>query len=136
VSTSEPSEAAPQPVAPLAGRRTAFRNLRRQLADDELAQTGTQKLLLELLERTDEECETLKDFRDRYHMETLRNAAFSERIRTVNAIEVAYGSGLALGAAAVGVAPVFWDHQPDGWICLIFGFLFMAAAIVVRVIKR
>ena len=135
-SKSEPVGATAQPVAPLVGRRTALRNLGRQLTDDELAQTGAQKLIIEMLERADEECDALRDFRDRHHTETLRNAKLEERVRTVNAIEVAFGAGLAFGAAAVGLAPVFWTNQPEGWICLIFGFLLMAAGVVVRLVKQ
>jgi hypothetical protein len=50
------------PVTTPATGRQVYRNLRRQLTDEELASPGVQKLLLADLDRMDEECAELREY--------------------------------------------------------------------------
>jgi hypothetical protein len=45
-----------QEPTPTTGRRQAFRDLRRQLTDEDLGSAGVQKLLLDELERAESQC--------------------------------------------------------------------------------
>lgn len=55
------------PTVPAAGRRSSFRDIRRQLTEEELKQTGVQKLVIEDFERAEMECEALRSYVDRFH---------------------------------------------------------------------
>ena len=120
--------------------RQAFRDIRRQLSDEELTQPGVQKLILDELERSDSECEELRTYSDRFHQVDKRAAVLEEKLRADRAIEIAFGVGTALGGAILGLSPYFWElFAPDrvpGTIVLGLGLAIMAGATLARVIKR
>jgi hypothetical protein len=125
----------PGTVAPT-GKRHAFRDIRRQLEDGDLASPGVQKLLLEDLERAESECEILQGYIDRYHEADKRAAVLEERLRTQTALEIMFGVGVGLGGAILGLAPLFWDKQPQGALAMVVGFLLVIGATIGRVVKR
>lgn len=129
----------PLPQAPTTGRQ-AFRGLRRQLTDEELANPGVQKILLDDLERVETECAELMKVEERYHQAEKRAAILEERLKSDRAIEIFFGVGTALGGAIIGLAPYFWElfkpnHVP-GYIAFGIGILIMAGATVGRMVKR
>ena len=133
----------PRPLAtsageatPATGRRQALRDLRRQLTDEELASPGVQKLLLDDLQRADSECDLLSGYVTRFHDADKRAAVLDERLRTQTALEVAFGVGVGLGGAIMGLAPGLWTTPPYGTLAFAVGLLLMLGAIVARVIKR
>ena len=133
----------PRPLAasvgeatPATGRRQALRDLRRQLTDEELASPGVQKLLLDDLQRADSECDLLSGYVARFHDADKRAAVLEERLRTQTALEVAFGVGVGLGGAMMGLAPGLWTTPPYGTLAFTVGLLLMLGAIVARVIKR
>jgi hypothetical protein len=106
------------------------------LSDDNLASKGVQKLLLDELERAEDEREILQGYIERYHEDDKRSAVLEERIRSVKAIDIMFGIGVALGGAIIGLAPTFWNEQPKGWVSIVIGGLFIAGASIARVVKR
>jgi hypothetical protein len=122
------------------GRLQAFRDIKRQLSEEELSSKGVQKLLLDELERTEYECENLKSYVERYHEADKRAAVLEERIRerirSITAIDIMFGIGVALGGTIIGLAPTFWNEQPKGWVAIVIGSLFIAGASIARVVKR
>ena len=131
--------AAPAPACegtPPSGRRQALRDLRRQLTDQDLTSPGAQKLLLDELERVDAECELLRGYVTRFHDADKRAAVLEERLRTQTALEVAFGVGVGVGGAIVGLAPSFWASPPRGYIALGVGLLLVLGGTVARVVKR
>lgn len=122
-------------VAPT-GQRQAFRDIRRQLTEKDLSNPGVQKLILDELERADADCEELRGYVERYHEADKRAAILQERARAVTAIEIMFAVGVGIGSAIVGLAPLFWTHQPQGWICLAVGGILIVGSSVARVIKR
>jgi len=131
--------AGPPTPTPATGR-AVFRNLRRQLADEELATPGVHKLLLAELDRADEECAELRGYESRYHERDKEAAILTEKLRGDRAIDVCFGVGVGLGGIIAGLAPYMWDKlKPDavlGTICLGIGLALIAGAAVVRAIKR
>lgn len=123
-------------ATPTTGKRLALRDLRRQLTMEELASPGAQKMLLEELERADAECESLRAYETRYHEADKRAAVLEERLRTQTALEIAFGVGVALGGAIMGLAPGLWTLRPFGHLALLVGAVLVVGASVARVVKR
>jgi hypothetical protein len=132
-SASEVSKAPPSDSAvPASGRRAAFRDVRRQLTDEELSSPGVQKLLLDMLQDTDEERETLRSYVGLFHEADKSAAVLSERVRTQTAVEVFFG----LGGAIVGLSPFFWGDKPEyGAITGLVGLGLMIGATIGRIVK-
>lgn len=130
-----PSSRAGQEVGPV-GRRHALRDIVKTLKDEDLGHPGVLKLIIDDLERSDAECEMLRSYVDRFHEADKNASILDERMRSVTAIEVAYGVGVGLGSAIIGIAPLFWEQKPLGQIVLLIGAVLVVGGVVVRVIKR
>lgn len=118
------------------GKRAALRDLRRELSDNELSNSGVQKLLLEMLENADDECERLRTLADAFYSADKKCAVLTEKVRTHKAIDVFFGAGVGLGGGIIGLAPFFWDTgQGHGWMALLLGALLVSGATVGRLVK-
>ena len=136
VGVSSVSVLASSDATPSTGKRQAFRDLRRQLTEAELASPGVQKLLLESLERADADCDRYMAFEPLYYAADKRAAILDEKLRTSVALEVAFGFGVGVGCAAIGIAASIWDQHPKlGIFGLTFGAVLVLGGIGVRVIK-
>lgn len=135
---SEVSKAPPADSAvPASGRRAAFRDVRRQLSDDELGSPGVQKLLLDMLEDADEERDTLKSYIGLFHEADKSAAVLSEQVRSQTSVEVFFGVGIGLGGTIIGLAPFLWRDEPEyGAITGIVGLCLVIGATIGRIIKR
>lgn len=122
--------------SPTTGKRLALRKLRRELSDDDLKSPGVQKMLLDDLERADADCETFRAYIPLYHEADKRAAVLNERLRTHTALEVMFGVGVAIGGALIGLAPTFWDTQPQGYLAVGLGAVLLVGAAVGRLVKR
>jgi hypothetical protein len=122
-------------IAP-SSKRQAFRNVGRQLTDEELTSPGVPKLILDELERTEADCEILKKYVEQYHDADKRAAILEEKLKTHNSIEIFFGVGIGIGCTIIGLAPLFWNEQPKGYIALIVGALLTVGATVGRLVKR
>lgn len=118
------------------GRRQALRDLRRELTDEDLSHPGVQKLILDELERADAECDTLSIYVDRFHEADKRAAVLDEKLRTQTALDVFFGVGVGLGGAIMGLAPQFWQHQPNGALALVVGLCLIFGAAAGKVIRK
>jgi hypothetical protein len=130
-----PEESPIKTVAPT-GKRQAFRDIRRQLQEQELSNPGVQKLLLEELETADSRCEVLEGYVDRFHESDKRAAVLEEKLRTQTAFEILFGVGVGLGCAIIGLAPLFWDSTVKGPIILAVGVLLVAGSAAARIVKQ
>jgi len=137
-SVSEERKAPPPDSAvPASGRRAAFRDVRRQLTDEELKSPGVQKLILDMLQEADDEREGLRSYVDRFHDADKTAAVLREEVRTHTAIEVFFGVGVGLGGAIIGLAPFLWSAKPEyGVITGIVGLGLMVGSTIGRVVKK
>lgn len=120
---------------PASGRRQAFRDIRRQLTDDDLTSVGVQKLILDELEKAEGECEQMQAYVARFHEADKRAAVMEEKIRPTRSIEVFFGVGVGLGGATLGLAPYFADKPLHGLICAIVGGALIFGSVLGRVVK-
>lgn len=86
--------------------------MRRQLGDDELAQSGAQKLLIDMLEQAEQEKDEYKAFVPKYYEAESRASMLNEKLNSVTAVEVLHGTVVALGGILMGQSTyantLFW----------------------------
>ena len=126
---------APEPT-PSTSRRQALRQIRRELTDSELSSPGVQKLILDDLERAENECDVLSAYVTRFHDADKRAAVLEEKLHTNRAIDIAFGVGLTIGGTLIGLASSLWDKQPYGYLSLVIGLFLALGAAGVRSAKQ
>jgi hypothetical protein len=127
-----------EPTAPSSGRRPSFRDLRRQLTEEELGQKGVQKLLIEDFEKAETECEMLRTYVERYHEKDKEVARLTEKLKTNIALEIITGAGLAGGGAILSLASLFFadpNGQTKGLAAVGLGFLFLIGSTVAKIVQ-
>jgi len=135
--SDNPAAPPPESAVPATGRRAAFRDVRRQLTDEELKGPGVQKLLLDMLQEADDDREGLRSYVDRFHEADKKTAILSGQVNTNTTIEVFFGVGVGLGGAIIGLAPFFWDAKPEyGVITGLVGLGLIVGSTIGRLVKR
>jgi len=110
----QPDEAGAQPVeAPAPKLRRALALVKRELSDEELDSSGAKKLLLDYLERAEEENNELKSFRNLYHKVDKELGILQEKFRTNTALEVLSTGTITIGAAALVYSQNFGRISPQ-----------------------
>ncbi|MDE3098962.1 MAG: hypothetical protein KGJ88_05770 [Verrucomicrobiota bacterium] len=127
-----PPQAAP-PAVPATGRRAAFQDLKIQLTEAELANPGTQKCILDMLIRAEEESNDLKEYRAKYYEADKRAGILEEKLKSNKINEVMFGVGVGVGCATIGLAPYFWDNTGKGPIVLTVGLALVLGATYGRI---
>jgi len=140
--TSDRSPADTEPVSndqlpefPAKGRQS-FTGIRRNLSDSELKSPGVQKMLLDDVDRLEQEVTELKGFRDRYYEAARKSAVLEVKRKTSNAIETVHVACLAIGSVAIAFAPTIWADQPHAEILLGGGIVLLLGALLAKWIQR
>ena len=102
--------------------RQSFRRLSRELSPEDLRETGTQKMILDLLDRLEDENDELKEFKEKFHERDKEVAVLRERLKKSTAQDIVIGAMLAGGSLVLGYLPSLL--LPTGWIALVVGGLF------------
>jgi hypothetical protein len=124
-------------AVPSSGRRAAFRDIRRQLIDNDLSNPGVQKLLLAMLEEADTDRENLKPYVNLYHEADKKAAILSEQVKTQKALDIFFGVGIGLGGTIIGLAPFFGGVKPwYGVITALVGLSLIIGAIAGRIANK
>ena len=123
-------------LSPTFGRRNALKDIRRQLTEDELANPGVQKLLIEMLEEADDVRQSLLEFENRFYESDKKAAILSEQLKNNTRIEVFFGVGIGLGCSIIGLTPFFMEiNHVHGYITLALGVCITIGSVVGRVKK-
>lgn len=134
----EPAGSRPPPGSePTKGkfRRKALASLRRELSDKELLSPAVQKLLLDEIDRLEDDNTELAGYRSRFY-EADKKAAILEQKHTASiAHEIISISCITVGGAAIGFAPSVWSTQPTGAIALAFGVVLVLGGVVAKAVK-
>ncbi|MDE0027321.1 MAG: hypothetical protein OXP69_23150 [Spirochaetaceae bacterium] len=106
------------------------------MSEEELSTTGAQKMLLDWLDRLEEENLELREIEKRFHESDKDVAVLQER----QTKSIARDIMLAAGSLLLGLSPSFWAVQPTGTILVIIGGALAVASVVGpyghRVFKR
>jgi hypothetical protein len=130
-------EVATVQAVPSSGRRQAFKEIRRELAENDLASTGVQKMLLEELQLAEDKCEVLESYVDRFHEADKKAAILSEKLVAQKAFDVLFNVSFGVGCAIIGLAPFFWDMKGSaGPLSLVVGIILAGGATAASVARR
>ena len=136
VNQSQPDESGAKPVqTPILKSRKALSRLKRELTEEDLSTPGVQKMLVEELERAEEENNDLKSFRDRFHIANTDLAVSKQKLKGWTSLEMVSTACIAVGAAALVYVPEAWKCQPSGWIALVFGLVLTLIGILAKAIR-
>jgi hypothetical protein len=143
MATNEPPDQEPPGPPPVPGpepaksksRRKALSTLRRELSDQELLSPAVQKLLLDEIDRLEEDNTELSGYRGRFHEADKRAAILEHKSRVSAAHEIISISCITIGGAAIGYAPSVWATQPSGYIALAFGVVLVVCGVVAKAVK-
>ena len=130
------TQAESKPV-PAVGGRNALSGIHRQLAPENLAEPGVQKLLIELLDCAERDRDDLKPYVSLYHDADRERAVLVEKLHKDRSVDVMFGVGLSVGGAVIGLAP-FFDSMKHGYGIYTFlvGVLLVAGAVWGRNAKK
>jgi VIT1/CCC1 family predicted Fe2+/Mn2+ transporter len=120
------------------GGRTAFRDLKRQLTEEDLKNPGLQKVILDELICAEEERDDLrvelKQSELNFHVADKQVGILREKLTSNRVNEVMSGVGLAVGGAVMGLAPFFWEKGiAYGVITVVVGLALIVGAAVGRI---
>lgn len=121
--------------ASLGKGRQPFHGLSRQLSPEDLRQTGTQKMILDLHDRLQDENEALKEIKEKFHVRDKDVAVLRERLKKSTVQDILLDATLAGGALVLGHLPSL--PSSNRWIASVVGGLFVAGSVVARLtLKR
>ena len=90
-------------------------------------------MLLDALERADDECETLQEYRIKANEAEKKAAILEEKIKPIKKIEIFFGVGVGLGGAILGLTPFFWGiNHLAGIIAAFIGVLMIIGSTIAR----
>ncbi|WP_155987363.1 MULTISPECIES: hypothetical protein [unclassified Thioalkalivibrio] len=119
-------------------KKTLRRSLsaaRRELSDDELGSSAVQKLLIDEVERLEEENQDLDYYREQFHDADKKASIFEERHRRVLSQEIISNGCLVVGAAALGYVPSLSKDFTTAAIVAVFGGILVVAGIWAKVVR-
>jgi hypothetical protein len=116
------------------GRR-AFSHVRRELSEEEMSSPGARRLLLDNVDRLEDEVMTLRACREDFHRVDKRAAVLEEKLKDNIAVDVMYGVAIAAGFGLIGIVSNIWD-KPYATTILCVALILVVGGIAVKVIKR
>jgi hypothetical protein len=116
-------------------KRKSFSKLRRELDEEELNSPAVQKLLIDEIERLENENTDLADYRDKYYTVDKSKGILEQKLKTNVSQEIISGVCMTVGAASLGYAPALWVNQPSGWIAIAFGLVLIVSGVVAKAVK-
>lgn len=99
----------------------SYAPLRRRLKEEELMNIGSVNLLIDDIERMDDELGELKRIRNQYHQNAIDTAVLKEKLSAYKLGELSYNISISLGALLVGLAKPLWGVEFYGLVALIGG---------------
>lgn len=112
-------------------RSSAYRKLGRDLSEDELSNSGTQKMLLGDLDRLEVEVQELKEFREKFYDVDKSNAVKDEQLKSSTSKEVLYAVVISIGAVLIGLTPSLWSAtNSNGQLILGCGLVLVLGGII------
>lgn len=116
-------------------KRGAFSNLKRELSDEDLNSPGTQRLILNELDKYEECSKQLELYKSKYYECDKDRAIYKERANSSNAFEILYSSSLSVGAMLIGLTPSL-NEKIEGWLVGVVGLLLLAGGIIAKCFKK
>lgn len=118
----------------------AFSKINRELTEEDLKSPGTQRLILNELDKY-ESCKAELDFyREQYYERSADCKVYEEKLKSNTTNEVASGFLLAFGPSLMTLTPSIVDKNGEWYylstIVLIIGIILLAGGIIAKIIKH
>ncbi|MEJ6399364.1 hypothetical protein [Yoonia sp. 208BN28-4] len=132
---SRPTDIAIPPENLPKGHRQSFRNLRRDLSEDELSSPGVQKMVMDEFDRLDTELRIAQGDAAKYQSEAVKVARLEEKIKTHLGFEILSAGGIAIGPFFMALA--YSNNESTlATPVAIGGAVILVAGIFAKVVKR
>lgn len=112
-----------------------YGNLVRGLTSEELAQSGTQKLILHDLSKVESKLREVEPFRDKYFNVIAEKSVLEEKLKKTKGAEILYSFCITCGGIIIGLSKIFYEKDPNlcaimvtiGALSILGGILFKIA---------
>lgn len=117
----------------------AFSKLNRELQDEDLNNRGTQRLILNELDKYEVCKMQLEKYQERFHTADKENAVLKSQLNSSTAFEITNSFMLTIGSILIGLTP---SINKDGetyyltWIILGIGIVTLVGGIIAKFINR
>ena len=112
--------------------RSPYAQLPFDLTTDEMAQSGTQKMLLGEVERLSADESELKDCKKRLHQVEVSCAVLRSKFKQYTALEILYTMSVAAAFAVFGYLPSVSPWKNIHYVALAIGIALVGVAIVAK----
>ena len=133
--TEEPEPMGAVVARPTKTKRKSFDGIRRKLTTNELKSSGVHKMLMDDLDRLEEELKAARDFEEKFHASDKAQAILQEKFKVYSAVEVLSTASLTGGGLILGYVSNIWANQPTAGNLLVVGLLLLFAGLSAKVFK-
>ena len=130
--TGIPDRAAPE--TPVSGRGQPFTKLAREIQQEDLTHPAVARLVLNMLDKAEDECSELRRFRTQLHEEKAQSAVLKEKLKGKTALDIVCAACFGVGGIVVGLSTFFWTVSWEaGLIALCVGVILMGGSTIAQV---
>lgn len=97
-------------------RKKALSKVKRELSDEELTQSGVQKLLIQQTESLEDELKETKEYISKYHLLFSENSVLKEKINGSTNYEILHNFVLSMGGVLLGISGSFYNIEKSNWL--------------------
>jgi len=116
--------------------RQAYSKVRRELNEEELLNPAVHRLLVNELDRMEEEVADHRHFRDDFY-KCDKECAVLRGARTQHlAVQIVKDVCFVTGGALAGIGPSLWHSPPYGLVVVLVAFVLIICGIVCRIIEK
>lgn len=117
----------------------AFSKLKRELQEEDLSNRGTQRLILNELDKYEDCKKQLELYRDKFHAADKDNAVLSAKISSSTFFEITNSALLTIGSILVGLTPSVLKEGKTyflTWVILGMGIVALVGSIATKFLNR
>lgn len=117
----------------------AFSKLKRELQEEDLSNRGTQRLILNELDKYEVCKKQLECYKDKFHAADKDNAVLKTKIKSNTYFEITNSALLTIGSILVGLTPSILKEGETyylTWIILGIGIVSLIGSIVTKFLKK
>ena len=130
-----PQEETAQPVAARKTRQ-AYSKVRRELNEEEMLTPAVHRLLVNDIDRLEEEVGDLRHFRDDFYKCAEERAVLKGARNQQLAVQIVKDVCFATGGWLTGMSQGLWNNPPYGTVVLLTGFALIICGIVCRIVEK
>lgn len=116
------------------GTQKALENIRRDLIQDDLNSSGTQKMILAELERLDEANKDLEEYKEKFYMADKERDVLKERLDSYKASDLLYSASITMSSAIFGIS--FSITENTKWIVAIMSGVMFLGIVLHKLLKK